>query len=227
MNESRIKGMSDERKSRIDAELLVAERRLSERDSSYFASRFVRKEHWRCLGEFDRSVAFLDIETTGISSRAPITVVGIYDGRHMHALIRGQNLGASSLRAMLSSASVLVTFNGSSFDLPIIEANFPGSVPKIPHVDLKHAMRRLGYVGGLKRIERDMGIERDRRVEYMTGEDAVYLWRLWEKHGKRNALELLMEYNREDCRNMKRLADFAYKELKKSTFDTAAAHCKD
>ncbi|MGQ9588191.1 MAG: ribonuclease H-like domain-containing protein [Thermoplasmata archaeon] len=227
LSESRIRGVSDERKSSIDAELLVAERRLSERDSIYFASRLARREHWRCLGDFDRSVAFLDIETTGISLRAPVTVVGVYDGRHMHTLVRGQNLSASSLRAMLSSPSVIVTFNGSSFDLPIIEANFPGSVPRVPHVDLKHAMRRIGYAGGLKRIERDMGIERDRRVEYMTGEDAVYLWRLWEKHGKRNALDLLMEYNSEDCRNMKTLADFAYTELKRRTFDDAVVHCKD
>lgn len=72
-----------------------------------------------------------------------------------------------------------------------------------------------------------MGIERDRRVEYMTGQDAVYLWRLWEREGKRNALDLLMEYNMEDCKNLKALAGFAYDSLKRSTFDAVVGALKN
>jgi len=221
LSEPMIPGISCERKSRMDCGLIQANDRLSSRDSSYFASRVPRKEIWRCLGDFRDSVAFLDIETTGVSFRSPITVVGVFDGARMHTLVRGQNLSRGNLEGILSGASMIVTFNGSSFDVPMIEAQFPGVVPSIPHVDLMHSLRRLGLTGGLKKIERDLDIERDRRVEYMTGEDAVYLWRLWERQGKKNALDLLIEYNSEDCRNLKTLANYAYRNLKGRVFDAA------
>jgi uncharacterized protein YprB with RNaseH-like and TPR domain len=227
LSEPKAKGISEPRKTAMDEELLNARRKLAEQDSSYFASRMRARDQWRCLPEFRKSVAFLDIETTGISLRSPITVVGIYDGTRMHSLVRGRDLTWSNLKAVLGSVSLLVTFNGSSFDLPMIESQFPGTVPGILHVDLKHSLRRIGYTGGLKRIERELDIQRDRRVEYMTGEDAVYLWRLWEKQHNRNALDLLLEYNSEDCVNLKALSDFAYRSLKKNTFDAAVSSWKD
>lgn len=221
IEEPRIRGISEDKKEVLDSQLILAKERLREGDSSFFAQNLARREQWRCLREFGRSVAFLDIETTGVSFSSSITVVGMYDGSRMHTLVRGIDLNQENISLMLSSVSMLVTFNGSSFDLPMIERNFPGAVPSIPHADLKHCLRRLGLKGGLKAIEREMSIERERRVEYMTGEDAVYLWRLWERHGKRNALHLLTEYNAADCINLKALADFAYKSLKHRTFDMA------
>ncbi|OGS41956.1 MAG: hypothetical protein A3K67_03630 [Euryarchaeota archaeon RBG_16_62_10] len=215
----KVKGISEKRKGSLDGELLVAEDMLRKGDSEFFATRVARREHWRCLDEFRGSVAYLDIETTGLSPRSPVTVVGIHDGTRTHTLVRGQNLTAANIRGILSSARTVVTFNGSSFDLPMIASQFPGCVPRVPHVDLKHSLRRLGYTGGLKAIERELGVERDRRVEYMTGEDAAYLWRLWEREGKRNALELLVEYNTEDCRNLKGLAEFAYRSLRRRTYE--------
>ena len=222
LDESRIRGISEVRKTRMDDDLAVARNRLAVRDSEYFASRIASRDQWRCLEEFGGSVAYLDIETTGISPRSPITLVGIYDGKRMHTMTRGRDLNGRSLNAILSSVEMIVTFNGASFDLPMIESQYPGSIPVRPHVDLKYPLRRLGHVGGLKAIERELGIERDRRVEYMTGEDAVYLWRLWEKNGNRNALDLLVEYNSEDCRNLASLAKYAYKRLRAASFERAA-----
>jgi len=219
IEEPKPKGISEARKIQMDSQLAIAKQRLEDGDSSFFADHLAQRDQWRCLREFGRSIAYLDIETTGISSRSPITVLGVYDGTRMHTLVRGINLNHENISAILSSVSILVTFNGSSFDLPMIEHNFPGTVPRVPHVDLKHSLRRLGLTGGLKAIEREMGIERDHRVEYMTGQDAVYLWRLWEKQGKKNALDLLTEYNSADCANLKTLADFAYRSLKRRSFD--------
>src|SRR5512136_1088808 len=218
---TRISGYSEERKTALDGRLKVASSRLSARDARFFAPLIEGREAWRCLGEFGDSVAYLDIETTGVSPWSPITLVGIYDGSRMHTLLKGRDLNADNLSALLSSVDSIVTFNGASFDLPMIEHQFPGSVPPLPHIDLKYPLRRLGYVGGLKNIERELGIERDRRVEYMTGEDAVYLWKLWEKHGKRNALELLTEYNSEDCKNLASLARYAYRRLRAASFERA------
>jgi uncharacterized protein YprB with RNaseH-like and TPR domain len=221
VSERSVKGISEDKKAAMDSQLATARSMLRKRDSSFFADRLAKRDQWRCLREFGDSVGFLDIETTGITSRSPITVVGVYDGRRMHTLVRGRNLNRANVEAILSSVSMMVTFNGSSFDLPMIEHNFPGTVPRVPHVDLKHALRRLELTGGLKAIEREMGIERDRRVEYMTGQDAVYLWRLWERQGSKNALDLLMEYNAADCVNLKFLAEHAYRSLKSRSFDRA------
>jgi uncharacterized protein YprB with RNaseH-like and TPR domain len=226
IDRSKIKGISREKKSVLDSELSSAGESYRQSDSAYFAQRLPSREQWRCLTDFHQSALFLDIETTGISPRSPITMIGAYDGSRMHTMIRGQNLTRSNIEGLLSGAKIIVTFNGSSFDLPMIESQFPGTVPRIPHVDLKHPLRRIGLTGGLKRIERELGVERDRRVEYMTGEDAVYLWRLWEKDGNRNALELLSEYNAEDCRNLKILADYAYRHLRRQVFETTRASWK-
>jgi len=221
LEEPEIGGISEGRKSFLDCELKSAEERYHKSDSNYFGQKLPSREQWRCLSDFSGSTIYLDIETTGVSPRSPITVVGIYDGRAMHTLVSGQNLTRANLAGILGRAKMIVTFNGASFDIPMIESQYPGSVPKVPHADLRYPLRRLGYTGGLKRIERELGIERDRRVEYMTGEDAVYLWRLWEKNGNGNALGLLKEYNAEDCRNLKSLASSVYVALKKRTFDTA------
>lgn len=225
--ESRLKGVSIERKARMDHGLEVAAERLEHRDSRFFARAISRREQWRCLREFGRSVAFLDIETTGLSLNSPITVIGIFDGSRMHALVRGRDLNTRNIKAILGSVEIMVTFNGACFDLPMIESQFPGAVPAVPHVDLRYPLRRLGLTGGLKRVERELGIERDRRLEYMTGEEAVYLWRLWEREGKRNALDLLLEYNEADCKNLKTLSEHAYGQLRKRALGAEHRLCKD
>lgn len=226
LHEATIRGISDGMKLTMDEELRTADRMLTGFETGYFATRLRTRDQWRCLNDFSDRVVFLDIETTGLSLSSPITMVGIYDGVRVHSLIKGMGLTRDNLRAILGKAGMIVTFNGASFDLPVIESQFPGVIPQVPHVDLRYPLRRLGYAGGLKRIETDLGIERDKRIAYMTGENAVYLWKLWEKHGRRNALDLLIEYNTEDCRNLKTLADHTYKSLKKQTFDAAIGRWK-
>jgi uncharacterized protein YprB with RNaseH-like and TPR domain len=221
LGSTKIAGISSTRKGTLDAQLETARERLKRLDSSYFADHVPARDAWRCLGDFREGAVYLDIETTGISASSPITVVGMFDGKRMHTLVKNLNLTRSALAGILSSVKLIVTFNGSSFDLPMIESQFPGTVPNIPHVDLKHPLRRLGLTGGLKRIERELDIERDRRVEYMTGQDAVYLWRLWEREGKGNALELLKEYNTYDCRNLAALASYSYSGLRKQVFESS------
>ena len=210
----RITGMSVPAKERADQLLSTSMDKLDAGETQFFASLLRTKDHWRCFDEFRDGTMYLDIETTGTSKSAPITVVGVYDGKRMHSLVRGQNLQSSTLRALLEPASMLVTFNGASFDIPMLEWHFPGSVPKVPHLDLKHLLRRLGHTGGLKAIEPDMGVERDLRIQYLTGQDAAYLWRLWQRKGSWNALETLKEYNAEDCRNLETIADIACREMR-------------
>jgi uncharacterized protein YprB with RNaseH-like and TPR domain len=221
-----IRGMSGAAKDRADEVLSNAMSRLARRDSRFFGSLLQSKDHWRCYDEFKDGALYLDIETTGTSKRAPITVVGAYDGRRMHALVGGHNLVYESLCALLEPAKMLVTFNGASFDIPMLESHFPGSVPDVPHLDLKHLLRRLGHTGGLKAIEPDMGVERDLRIQYLTGQDAAYLWRLWQRKGSWNALETLKEYNAEDCRNLETIAEIACTEMREKLMAGARPSAK-
>lgn len=210
----RIPGVSHSRKTAADSRLGEAKDRLRRGDAAHFSSLLRQKDHWRCYDDFRDRVIFLDIETTGISRRSNVTIVGLHDGRRTHTLVRGQDLTRDHLQSILERAKMIVTFNGASFDIPMLKSWFPGAVPDVPHLDLKHLLRRLGMTGGLKAIERDMGIERDTRVQFLTGQDAVYLWRLWEKRGSWNSLKTLVEYNSEDCENLRVIADRAYAEMK-------------
>ncbi len=222
LSERNVPRMSDGRKAAIDSLLLEGASRLRDSNSRYFSDRLHERHKWRMLRDFRARTVYLDIETTGVSLHSPVTVVGIYDGTRTHTLVRGRNLNGSSLDAILSTADMLVTYNGKCFDMPVLRAQFPGCVPDVPHVDLRHLLARLGHRGGLKAIERTLGIERDHRVEMMTGEDAVYLWRLWERQGKANALDLLIEYNTADCENLRVLADYAYERMMRTTFEALA-----
>jgi uncharacterized protein YprB with RNaseH-like and TPR domain len=222
LSETKLPRISDQRKAGMDAVVLEGRERLRDWDSRYFRKRLAERHMWRLLEDFKARTVYLDIETTGISLRSPVTVVGIYDGKRTHSLVRGIDLTGPNLEAILSSADLMVTYNGKGFDMPVLRNQFPVWIPDVPHVDLRHLLARLGHRGGLKAIERELSIERDHRVEMMTGEDAVYLWRLWEKQGKSNALDLLREYNAADCENLKTLAQYAYDKMKAQTFAAVA-----
>lgn len=224
LSERRLPRISDDRKVAMDAQLLEGCQRLRDSDSRYFRAKLPERHMWRLLEDFRPRTVYLDIETTGISLRSPVTVVGVHAGGRTHTLVRGRDLNGPNLEGILSAADLLVTFNGKGFDMPVLRAQFPSWVPDVPHVDLRHLLARLGHRGGLKAIERDLGVTRDRRLEMMTGADAVYLWRLWERQGSRNALDLLIEYNSADCENLRGLSDYAYKRMKRQTFAAVARH---
>lgn len=218
---ARIKGIGAAKKSEMDLLLARADSSLAAKQSEYFCRILPSVEHWRMLDNFWEDVAYLDIETSGRSRYAEVTVVGIYTKGQMISLVKGQDLNFQNLAAALKDAKMLVTFNGSSFDLPILEYHFPFAVPKVPHCDLRHACRRAGYSGGLKSIEKQMGLLRDREVEYMTGEEAVYLWHAWQRSHSKNALNLLLKYNEEDVMNLEPIAHKTYRLLEQQLLEEA------
>jgi len=102
--------------------------------------------------------------------------------------------------------------------------SFPGVRFDIPHFDLCFAAKRLGFRGGLKRLETEMGIERDEDVRGLDGYDAV---RLWEhaRSGSEEARSLLIKYNREDTVNLMGIAATLYERLRVSTGIGAYLSC--
>lgn len=185
--------------------------KLEARDYAYFAEALPAKEHWRALGQFGNKLAYLDIETTGCSWDDQITVIGIYDGSEMRSFVRGINL--DDFPQAISEFNMLVTFFGSGFDLPVIRRSFPGLTLNQLHVDLCHLMRRLGFSGGLKHIEIEMGINRRPETDGLSGMDAVRLWHEY-RRGSSEALDLLLLYNKEDVMNMEYLLGRACADIK-------------
>ncbi len=190
-----------------------SQRRLQRGDYRHFATALRSGEHWRAWPDFRRRAACLDIETTGCGHGDEVTVVGIYDGARTRSFIAGQNL--DELPEVLEQYAMLITFNGSSFDLPFLRRRFPGLRFDQLHVDLMHVLRRIGLRGGLKAIERQVGIARDHDLAHLDGWDAVRLWREW-RAGNRRSLDTLVRYNAADIENLERLAELAYARLRAS-----------
>ena len=188
---------------------------VQKKDAAFFRRLSNMGEAWRLFPEFSNQCAFLDIETTGLSSVFDtVTLVGIFDGRRYQVFIEGQNL--DDLPEYLKKFSVIVTYNGAGFDLRFLKLAFKNlELPPI-HIDLRWITRRLGYRGGLKAIEKEFGICRDASVEDVDGYEATVLW---SRHlrGDRAALRQLVAYNSEDVVHLKAIMEMSYDKLAKQT----------
>jgi uncharacterized protein YprB with RNaseH-like and TPR domain len=173
----------------------------------FFAQLLPVREHWRLYGDFQDMTAYLDIETGPLGhGRQGITVIGLFDGREFRSFVRGHNL--HTFETYLRRYDLLVTFNGKSFDLPMIERDLGIPIYQA-QIDLRMFLHHLGYHGGLKRIERQWGIYREDEIAGLTGFDAVLLWARY-RHGDSAALERLIAYNRADVVNLEVLLKRGY-----------------
>ncbi len=142
--------------------------------------------------------AYLDIETCAEGS---VTILGIYrEDRGFRQLVGGE-ITDVAVWAALEGVTTLCTFNGDRFDLPILERQTRLDLRShFQSLDLLRECRRAGLKGGLKRMEERFGIARHTRG--MSGWDALELWARHEATGDQGALQLLLEYNREDVMNL-------------------------
>jgi|SRR5262245_680948 len=205
-----LQGISSTRKEWYDRELVAAQSRLKEGDAQFFGTCLKSREHWRLFETFRDRTLYLDIETTGMSAReGHVTVVGLYRNGRMTSLVRGETLTEDRLHAELEQTDLLITFFGSGFDIPYLQAKFPRLNFKKPHFDLCFAARRLGMKGGLKHIEQEVQIARGTDVMGLDGWEAVRLWHRW-CAGDKVARDLLLRYNAADTQNLEPLASLLY-----------------
>jgi uncharacterized protein len=202
-----VRGISAARKAFFDDRIAEAQARFAQDDSRYFAKAVPARHQWRLYEWLRDRALYLDIET---DSFGRITVVGLYGRGGYTALVRNESLDLIRLREEVSRYDLLVTFCGSMFDLPMLHAHFPDLSFDQPHIDLCGVGRQLGYRGGLKAIERAMGIERVTALQGFSGEDAVRQWNRWRHQRDENARRLLLAYNEADCVNLQPLADAFY-----------------
>lgn len=194
-------------------------RRFSQGDHTYFASTVPSREHWRAYKEFGDKAVFLDIETVGMGDGDAITVIGLYDGVEVKSFVKGVNM--ESFEDEIGKYQLIVTYAGAGFDLPHIRREFKGLQMDQMHIDLCHALHRLGLKGGLKKIEQCVGICRPDDVHGLDGWDAVRLWNEYE-WGSGDALDMLLAYNAQDVINLKVLAEMAYAGLRTAAIGPCA-----
>ncbi len=149
--------------------------------------------------------AYLDIETTGLCSfYDEITVVGIClanDSENRLVQLVGDDATKTNLLRILRCVDTIYTYNGSRFDLPFINFRLRVNLREhFNHRDLMHDCWRNNLYGGFKAVERQLGIPR--RLRGIGGAEAVILWWRYQIHRDRKALDLLLEYNKEDVLNL-------------------------
>ncbi len=187
-----------------------SQRALGRQDVKFFGQRLPSAEQWRIYRTFPDKAAFVDLETTGLSADYDqITVIGLCHGKGFQVFVRGRNL--DDFPRVAAGYPLLVSYNGTSFDLPFLRRQFAGFEPEA-HLDLRHPLRRLGYKGGLKQIEARVGIRRPAHLREVDGFEAVWLWHDY-RAGNRKALDRLIEYCREDVVNLKPLAELVSEQM--------------
>lgn len=180
---------------------------LRRRSPRYFMDSLPPREHWRLFPHFNQRVAYLDIETTGTQAGADyITTICSYDGKNIRHYVHNQNM--DEFIHDIRQYELLVTYNGKSFDLPFIRGYF-GIEMNHAHIDLRHVFASLGFKGGLKGIEKQLGIDRE-DLDGVDGYFAVLLWREFFRRGDQLALQTLIAYNMMDVVNLEALMFTAY-----------------
>lgn len=209
--------ISDNKRQKAQEFLQKARKNLEVNNSLFFGSKLGSKRLWRLYRNFEENACFYDIETTGLDQKKnKVTTVSFHRNGEDVTLVRGEDLTRENLEREFFKSDLLVTFNGKRFDQPFLEHNYDLNI-KTPHIDLMYPCKRLGMTGGLKQIEKDIGIERE--LEDLDGREAIRLWKKYEKNGDQEALNKLVKYNRYDARNLEQLLDIVHSKMKKQVFE--------
>ena len=191
-------------KARLLSELPIFLENYEKRNLKFFAEKIHPSEKWTILAEYFQEASYFDIETNGESYGDNITLIVCYHKGKLYKFLHGDNLEA--FLDLLDDITLLVSFNGTSFDVPMIQNYF--HIPKIPcaHIDLRWLAYHVGFKGGLKEIERSIGIRRPTNLVGINGMDAILLWAEWKHNRNEQALNLLIHYCCADVLSLQLLA---------------------
>ncbi|HZR24681.1 MAG TPA: ribonuclease H-like domain-containing protein [Vicinamibacterales bacterium] len=157
---------------------------------------------------------FFDLETTGLSGGAGTLafLVGCAtfddDGSFVvrQFLLTAHQEEPAMLRrvaAMLAGAGALVSFNGKSFDAPVLETRYafhrlawPGA--KLPHVDVLHPSRRFWNLDDSSLVSLERAIIGARRVGDVPGFEIPSRYFQFLRSGNARPLVEVLEHNRLD-----------------------------
>ena len=207
LNSENISGISKQRKKYYDRQIMKSIHALRDKDLAFFTEKFPNSEQWRLFDQLENA-CYVDIETS--QYYGDITILGISDGENSKTFVKDYNLDKTIILNTLLKFDGIITFNGSSFDIPIIERWLKDSLSTIIHIDLRHLCQKTGLTGGLKEIERCMGVKRNDDIKDL---DTLTYWNQWQKSKDSDYLEKLIQYNKADVDNMIPLMRYCYKEM--------------
>jgi hypothetical protein len=179
------------------------------------------------LGEVELDVRrplFLDTETTGLAGGTGTLafLIGVATVGEAGAIIEQAHLPAPGqerpmlqwLRERLDEATCLITFNGKSFDWPLLRSRYVmnrlAPPPERAHLDLLHCARRvLRYQlehTQLSMVERAvLGVH---RVHDLDGALIPAVWFDYLRTGRVATLGRVLEHNERDVRSMVELVEW-------------------
>ncbi len=188
-----------------------AQKRLEDGDALWFSQRLCGAEAWRLYPHFAHSAAYVDIETTGLGKgRDHITSIALYDGGSVRCYVYGRNL--EDFAKDIEAYALLVTWNGAAFDAPFLRRALNIEL-NMAHLDLLPVFRALNLRGGLKAVEKTLGLNRSglEGADGVDGMTAVLLWQEFKRSNNERALETLLAYNVEDVLSLEYLSRYACK----------------
>jgi uncharacterized protein len=142
--------------------------------------------------------AYLDIET---SFGGEITIVGIFRPPDDFIQLIDDEVNWTNIWNALDGVTAIFTYNGARFDLPFIKRAVKLDLNKyFTCRDLMYDCWRKNLFGGLKKVEEKLGIERI--AKGIDGMEAMRLWERFRFFRDEEALNLLLQYNREDVVNL-------------------------
>lgn len=196
--------LGDRGRMRLREEIAQCERAIAEKNLRYLVGAFRGCDQWRILAHFFPSASYFDIETSGLDIDSHVTVVTCYHRDRVYSFVHGENMEA--FLDLLEDVELLVSFNGASFDIPQILRMY--HIPDLPcaHIDLRWLCYHASMHGGLKSIEKRLDINRPRDLIGVDGDEAVWLWQLWENQGMEKARERLLRYCSADSVSLKLLS---------------------
>lgn len=173
-------------------------------DIAYFVRRLFPHDRWRILNRYVDRCSFFDIETTGLEYDDTITMIVCWHKDRLHTFIEHENL--DDFLDLLEDVDLLVSFNGSTFDVPRVLDGF--HIPELPcpHFDLRWPCYHKNLSGGLKQVTSDLGIERPNDLHDVDGSLAVVLWNRWIQHKDEVARQQLIRYCGADVMLLKPLS---------------------
>ncbi|MAI87047.1 MAG: exonuclease [Candidatus Marinimicrobia bacterium] len=195
----------DENKSLIQVQKCLSN--LAKNQVDYFYNALPSSEEWRLFREFKNHCLYLDIETNGGDSFSGyITTIATYDGSKIKYYVNGKNLDDFIIDVF--DYKILITYNGKSFDIPFIQNYFNVELNHA-QIDLRYTLASLGFKGGLKSCEQQLGLRR-KGLDGVDGYFAIHLWNDYYYNANQKALESLLAYNIEDSINLEKLMQISY-----------------
>lgn len=168
--------------------------------------------------EHKQQPLFFDIETTGLSADiSAITLIGCCDmDRHITQWFNedgfSQKQILSDFLAFIKSYDTLITFNGTTFDLPFLtskikEFKLNASFDRYEHLDLYQILKPYKNLWGLKNfrqknLEEYLGFH---RTDKLSGKKLIKTYQNYLEKGDTKDKEAVLLHNREDLLGLRNI----------------------